>query len=147
MVRFPARGPSRRHVLWAVGALVVVVSLLWWMTPGGRDRPTGTATLATGVPSGVYARYGTLLKERLPRDLPEVELGLRPSQGSVDNIEQVVAGKVDFTIAQADAVAAYLTSEARMPPGCGPAPGCTTTTCSSSSAPTPMSSRRPTCEG
>ncbi|MBU7600277.1 TAXI family TRAP transporter solute-binding subunit [Streptomyces sp. P38-E01] len=110
MVRFPARGPSRRHVLWAVGALVVVVSLLWWMTPGGRDRPTGTATLATGVPSGVYARYGTLLKERLPRDLPEVELGLRPSQGSVDNIEQVVAGKVDFTIAQADAVAAYLTS-------------------------------------
>lgn len=110
MVTFRTRGPSRRRALWVVGALAVVLSLLWWLTPNSGDEPSGSATLATGTPSGVYARYGTLLKERLPRDLPEVELKLRPSQGSVDNIEQVVAGRADFTIAQADAVSAYLTA-------------------------------------
>ena len=110
MVTFRTRGSSRQRALWVVGAITVALSLLWWLTPRNGDKPTGTATLATGVPSGVYNRYGTLLKERLPHDLPDVALKLRPSQGSVDNIEQVIAGRADFTIAQADAVSAYLTS-------------------------------------
>lgn len=108
MVTFRAGRLNEHRALWVVGVLAVVLSLLWWLAPSGSNQPSGTATLATGVPSGVYDRYGELLRERLPHDLPHVDLELRGSQGSVDNIEQVVAGQADFTIAQADTVSAYL---------------------------------------
>lgn len=110
MVKFPTVRLDRRRTVWLGTALATVMALLLWLVPGGGTQPSGTATLATGSATGVYERYGRLLQERLPRDLPEVHLRLRSSEGSVDNIEQVIAGKADFTIAQADAVAAYLNS-------------------------------------
>jgi len=82
--------------------------LLWWVVPGGGTTVRGDVTFATGVPTGVYARYGTLLEQRLARDLPHVRVRLEASQGSLQNIDMAVSGKADFTIAQADAVAAYL---------------------------------------
>lgn len=105
--------PDRRGARAAVAAAVAFGLLLWWLLPGGSPAPGGTATFATGVPTGVYARYGTLLKKRLHRDLPRLDLRLRPSQGSVQNVERVAAGDATFTIAAADAVAAYRDADAR----------------------------------
>lgn len=106
--RRAASRPGRARVLWTAcaGALVAGV-LMWWMLPAGRPEPSGTTSLTTGVSTGVYARYGTLLQERLARDLPEVDLRLQPSQGSVQNIDRVANGKADYTVAAADAVATY----------------------------------------
>ena len=100
--------PARGRMLQTAGATVVVLGLLlWWLVPSGSAGPRGAVSFATGVPTGVYARYGTLLKERLPRELPDVRLRLRSSEGSVQNIERVASGEADFTVAAADAVAQY----------------------------------------
>lgn len=64
-------------------------------------------TLATGVPTGVYARYGELLKQDLAHDLPDLDLRLARSEGSIDNLRQLVAGRAEYGIATADAVATY----------------------------------------
>ncbi|MFJ3954819.1 TAXI family TRAP transporter solute-binding subunit [Streptomyces sp. Je 1-4] len=97
-----------RAVQSAIAALVVLGLGLWWlMSMGGTPAPRGQVTLATGVPTGVYARYGELLKQDLAHDLPEVDLRLARSEGSIDNLRQLVARRADFAIATADAVAAY----------------------------------------
>lgn len=82
--------------------------LAWWLVPGGDPSPGGKVTFATGVRTGVYERYGTLLQQRLSRDLPDVDLRLRHSEGSVQNVQRVASGDVDFTITAADAVTTYL---------------------------------------
>ncbi|WP_181764579.1 TAXI family TRAP transporter solute-binding subunit [Streptomyces albidus (ex Kaewkla and Franco 2022)] len=98
----------RRSVVRAAAAVAVVLGLLaWWLVPGGSSSPSGTVSFATGVPTGVYARYGSLLKERLHREMPDVDLRLLPSQGSVQNLDMVSSGKASFTIAAADAVATF----------------------------------------
>lgn len=99
---------GRRHLLRTAAAVVVVLGVLvWWLVPGGSASPSGTVTFATGVPTGVYARYGSLLQERLHRELPDVQLRLLSSQGSVQNLDLVTSGKASFTIAASDAVATY----------------------------------------
>ncbi|MFI1304859.1 TAXI family TRAP transporter solute-binding subunit [Streptomyces sioyaensis] len=99
---------GRRSLLAALAAPVALGLLLWWLlSMGGSPSPGGRVTMATGVPTGVYARYGELLKQDLAHDLPEVDLRLTRSEGSIDNLRQLVAGRAGFTIATADAVAAY----------------------------------------
>lgn len=96
----------------AVAAVAAVLALLlWWLAPGGGPVPSGSMVFTTGVPGGVYERYGELLEHQLSRDLPEVEVTLLPSQGSVQNIDRLISGEASFTIAAADAVAAYLEDE------------------------------------
>lgn len=92
------------------GAAVVVVLglLLWWVLPLGEPTPSGSLTFSTGVRSGVYQRYGERLRGALAKDMPEVSIRLRTSEGSQQNIERVATGKADFTIATADALATYL---------------------------------------
>ncbi|OEV09063.1 TAXI family TRAP transporter solute-binding subunit [Streptomyces nanshensis] len=100
--------PQRRYVVRAAAAVAVVLGvLLWWLVPAGSSSPSGTVSFATGVPTGVYARYGSLLKDRLHRELPDVRVRLLPSQGSVQNLDMVTSGKASFTIAASDAVATY----------------------------------------
>jgi TRAP transporter TAXI family solute receptor len=100
--------PDRRHLLRTSAAVAVVLGvLLWWLVPAGSSSPNGTVSFATGVPTGVYARYGSLLQDRLHRELPDVRLRLLPSQGSVQNLDMVTSGKASFTIAASDAVATY----------------------------------------
>lgn len=105
--------PARGRVQTAGAAVVVLGLLLWWLVPAGSAGPRGAVSFATGVPTGVYARYGTLLQERLPRELPDVQLRLRSSEGSVQNVERVASGETDFTIAAADAVAQYRTEHGK----------------------------------
>ncbi|MGK5631256.1 TAXI family TRAP transporter solute-binding subunit [Streptomyces sp. URMC 123] len=108
MVPALPRPGRRRAAQGAVAAAVVLGLLLWWALPvGGAASPKGTVSFTTGVPSGVYARYGGLLKRSLARELPAVEVRLRSSKGSVENIGRLISGEATFTIATADAVAAY----------------------------------------
>ncbi|MFF0449306.1 TAXI family TRAP transporter solute-binding subunit [Streptomyces sp. NPDC004609] len=99
---------SRRRTLTGATALVVVLGLLgWWILPLGDSAPRGRITFSTGVQNGVYQRYGVLLEEALARDLPDVDIDLRQSEGSQENLARVASGEADFTIATADAVAKY----------------------------------------
>jgi len=103
------RRVSRRRATQGVTATAVVVGLLlWWLLPVGADSyPHGPVTVATGVPAGVYDKYGQLLAPVLQKDLPGEHVRLLPSQGSVQNIQYVADGRADFTFAQADAVADF----------------------------------------
>lgn len=97
----------RRALQGAVAGLVVFGLLLWWLLPLGQSSPSGKLTLSTGSHSGVYQRYGVLLREALAQDMPDVSIDLRTSEGSQENLERVASGEADFTIATADAVAKY----------------------------------------
>lgn len=108
MVTALPRIGGRRTRVAAAAALLALALLAWWLLPlGAGPAPAGRVTLATGVPTGVYARYGELLRQDMAHDLPEVDLRLARSEGSIDNLRQLTAGKAEFTIATADAVAAY----------------------------------------
>lgn len=99
---------ARRRVLQVSAALLVLVgALVWWLVPLGAKTPSGHVTFSTGVPSGVYQRYGKLLQQALARDLPDVSITLRNSEGSQQNLARLTSGEADFTIATADAVAQY----------------------------------------
>ncbi|GAA2487337.1 TAXI family TRAP transporter solute-binding subunit [Streptomyces gobitricini] len=100
---------SRRRALQgsAVG-LVVLGLLLWWLVPTGQSSPSGKVTFSTGVPTGVYQRYGELLEEALGRNVPDVAITLQDSEGSRQNLERLASGEAHFTIATADAVATYI---------------------------------------
>ncbi|WP_069817263.1 TAXI family TRAP transporter solute-binding subunit [Streptomyces sp. TP-A0874] len=100
--------PGRRTVQVAAAAAVALALLLWWLAPlRSSPDPHGRVSFTTGVSSGVYSRYGELLKRYLAEDLPGVDVRLLSSEGSVQNIERLVSGEATFTIATADAVAAY----------------------------------------
>lgn len=99
---------SRRRALAAAAALLVVLGLLaWWLVPFGRTSPSGELTFSTGSRSGVYQRYGVLLERALAESMPGVDIELRTSEGSQQNLARLAAGEADFTIATADAVATY----------------------------------------
>ncbi|MEU2508049.1 TAXI family TRAP transporter solute-binding subunit [Streptomyces sp. NPDC007863] len=100
---------ARRRVLALAAALAVVCGvLLWWVAPFGASTPSGSITFSTGVPTGVYQRYGALLKQAMATDLPEVSVTLTDSEGSQQNLARVASGEADFTVATADAVAQYI---------------------------------------
>lgn len=114
--RFARPGGRRAARAGAVAAAVLAL-LLWSLWPPHRGpAPTGEIRVATGVATGVYERYGKVLKENLARDLPALKVRLRPSQGSLDNLRQLTRGEADFTFATADAVATY---RDRKQPGAG----------------------------
>ncbi|MEU3711796.1 TAXI family TRAP transporter solute-binding subunit [Streptomyces catenulae] len=101
-------GALRRPLPAVVCAAAALALLAWWLLPlGGAPSPRGTVTLATGVPTGVYARYGELLRQDLAHDMPQLDVRLTRSEGSIDNLRQLTSGRAGFTIATADAVAAY----------------------------------------
>ncbi|GAA0463768.1 TAXI family TRAP transporter solute-binding subunit [Streptomyces stramineus] len=105
--RIPRLG-RRRALRTGVAAAVVLALLVWWLVSlHGTSSPTGRMAFATGVPTGVYAKYGDLLKEDLGRDMPSLDVRLQRSQGSLDNLQQLTSGSADFTLATADSVATY----------------------------------------
>lgn len=103
-----ARLPRRRLLGWGGAAVGAATAGVWWRTAAATDPlPAGEVVLSTGVPSGVYAQYGQLLRSQLTRDLPQLRVQLTPSEGSLENIERLVNGEADFTIATADSLASY----------------------------------------
>ncbi|AJE42871.1 TAXI family TRAP transporter solute-binding subunit [Streptomyces nodosus] len=98
---------GRRALLGSAAVLTALGLLLWWLLPIGDGTPRGTVTVSTGTPSGVYQKYGVLLRTALAKDLPELDVRLLNSDGSQENVRRVAAGKADFTIAAADAVEMY----------------------------------------
>lgn len=115
------RVTRRSALLGATAGLVVCGLLLWWLLPLGEQSPRGQVTFSTGARTGVYERYGKLLERAVDRDLPDLGVTLKGSQGSWENVERLATGEADFTIAAADAVAKYQ-SEGR--PGAGRLRGC-----------------------
>ncbi|MFI1971330.1 hypothetical protein BLA24_30315 [Streptomyces cinnamoneus] len=105
--RLPHPGRRRAVQTGAVAAAVFALLLWWLLPPGEKPKPSGRLWFSTGVPTGVYAKYGDLLKEDLAQDLPSLDVQLTRSQGGMDNLRQLTAGKADFTLATADAVATY----------------------------------------
>ncbi|MFG2718342.1 TAXI family TRAP transporter solute-binding subunit [Streptomyces sp. NPDC048416] len=93
-----------RALQGAVAAAVALGLLVWWLVPFGSPSPAGTIDFSTGVHTGVYQRYGELLQQALARDLPHVEVHLRTSEGSQQNLQRLADGVSDFTIATADSV-------------------------------------------
>ncbi|OON75167.1 TAXI family TRAP transporter solute-binding subunit [Streptomyces tsukubensis] len=113
---------NRRRTFQSLAAVLGVAGLLlWWLLPLDSDRPAGQVTFSTGVRSGVYERYGQLLKKAADHDLPRVDVRLRNSEGSQENVRRVATGEADFTIAAADAVEKYKEDGE---PGAGRLRGC-----------------------
>lgn len=84
--------------------------LLWWLLPLGESSPGGKVVFSTGTRTGVYQLYGNLLKDALAKDMPRLDVDLRQSEGSQENVARVATGEADFTIAAADAVEKYQAS-------------------------------------
>ncbi|WP_415949306.1 TAXI family TRAP transporter solute-binding subunit [Streptomyces sp. KLOTTS4A1] len=116
-----ARLGRRRALQGTAAALVVFGLLLWWLLPLGADRPGGQVVFSTGGRGGVYEEYGKLLDRAAVKDLPDLDIDLRTSKGSKENVERVADGRADITIAAADAVQQYKDSEA---PGADVLRGC-----------------------
>ncbi|MFE7548105.1 TAXI family TRAP transporter solute-binding subunit [Streptomyces gardneri] len=102
-----SRAARRRLLALSAALLAVCGVLVWWLVPFGPPVPSGSVTFSTGVPTGVYQKYGGLLKQALAEDLPEVSIELTDSEGSQQNLARVATGEADFTVATADAVAQY----------------------------------------
>ncbi|MFJ9828585.1 TAXI family TRAP transporter solute-binding subunit [Streptomyces sp. NPDC101160] len=99
---------ARRRLLQVSAAFLVVAGVLvWWLVPFGAKTPSGHITFSTGVPTGVYQKYGALLQRALAKDLPDVSITLKDSEGSQQNLARLASGEADFTVATADAVAQY----------------------------------------
>ncbi|MFH9402405.1 TAXI family TRAP transporter solute-binding subunit [Streptomyces sp. NPDC017638] len=103
---FPRAGRRTAFKGAAVG-VVALGLLLWWLLPLGDKPPSGTIVFSTGTARGVYQEYGERLRTEMDRDMPGLTVKLLTSAGSQENVERVATGQADFTIAAADAVAAY----------------------------------------
>ncbi|WP_037682289.1 TAXI family TRAP transporter solute-binding subunit [Streptomyces griseus] len=110
---FPRIG-RRRALQGAAAGFVALGLLLWWLLPLGEEPPSGTITVMTGTPRGVYQDYGRRLRNELDKDMPDLNVRLQTSEGSQENVARVAAGEADFAIAAADAVETY---ELRNGPG------------------------------
>ncbi|MEU5219273.1 TAXI family TRAP transporter solute-binding subunit [Streptomyces sp. NPDC020807] len=103
-----SRAARRRLLALSAALLALCGVVVWWIAPFGSPVPSGPVTFSTGVNSGVYQKYGELLKGALAEDLPEVSITLKTSEGSQENLARVATGQADFTVATADAVAQYV---------------------------------------
>ncbi|WP_328447353.1 TAXI family TRAP transporter solute-binding subunit [Streptomyces sp. NBC_00386] len=113
---------GRRRALFGSAAVFSVIGLLlWWLLPLGEESPSGTIIFSTGTRSGVYQMYGKLLQGAIAKDMPHLDVQLKNSDGSQQNVRRVATGEADFTIAAADAVETYVLQNK---PGSGRLRGC-----------------------
>ncbi|MFJ3672942.1 TAXI family TRAP transporter solute-binding subunit [Streptomyces sp. NPDC090106] len=104
---FPYGISRSRALQGAAAGFVAFGLLLWWLLPLSEAPPSGTIKFSTGSPGGVYQEYGDLLSIAFAKDMPDLQVRLRTSAGSQQNIARVASGEADFAIATADAVDSY----------------------------------------
>ena len=110
-----SQGLSRRGVLRA-GLAAAVAGI---MAPGlgactAEARP-GLLTVAGGEPGGFYLEFSTLLAATLERHGVAERAVVEETGGSLDNLELLRAGRVDFAVALADAAARQATAHDAVP--------------------------------
>ncbi|VXC36599.1 TRAP transporter solute receptor, TAXI family precursor [Arthrobacter sp. 9AX] len=102
-MREPATPPPRRSVLKsavAVGLAGFLPPSLGACTGGGRPE---SLTVAGGEPGGFYLEFSTLLAAALERHGVARHAMAVATGGSLDNIEELHAGRAAFAVALADA--------------------------------------------
>ena len=87
----------RRLILWAVAVGVSLLLLLAGILVSAPPPPAKVA-LATGVPTGAYARHGTRYAEALGKN--GLTVTLRNTEGSVENIRLLLKGEADVAFVQ-----------------------------------------------
>ncbi len=83
--------------VWGMGALLLAAGLIVAFQFVG-PAPPGRIVMATGAEGGAYREYGKALAERLAREGIEVEL--RETAGSVENLELLEDDAVDIGFVQ-----------------------------------------------
>ncbi|MCF2533071.1 TAXI family TRAP transporter solute-binding subunit [Yinghuangia soli] len=85
-------------------ALALFAGGLWISSDDAAPYRGGPISIAAGVRSGVYFKYGELLAPRLTEDLG-APVRVDESSGSVDNLARIGDGRNTLGIATADSVA------------------------------------------
>jgi TRAP transporter TAXI family solute receptor len=94
-----------RNPVWRIWAGVAVLMLVafWFAWQFVGDPPPKQIRIATGSANGGYDRGGQALRDALARD--GIEVLLRQSAGSLENLELLQAGEVDVAFVQGGTVA------------------------------------------
>ncbi len=74
---------------------------------GGGESPLAAQRLriASGTPGGVYAAYGQGLAKAITAHVPRLTATAQPSDGSVENLRRLAAGRTDLAFSLADSAA------------------------------------------
>jgi TRAP transporter TAXI family solute receptor len=118
----PVLDPLRvRQGVVFVGLTVALVAGLggWAVAGRGPDYPRGTVEIATGGTQGVYYSYGVELARVVEAELDGVDADVRPTAGSVANLQRVAVryDTVAFSAADAatDAISGSAPFDRRLP--------------------------------
>ena len=97
--RVQSAGLAVWALLWSAGPVLLLVlaamgAAYWWLNP----TPPKRVVLATGPGQSAYDTFGQQYAKALA--LNGIELGLRPTEGSSDNLALLRAGEVDLAFVQ-----------------------------------------------
>lgn len=96
-----------RCVVMRVGLAALVAALMLSGCALGGEEPLEPRVLqvATGNSQGVYARYGDGLTRAIGAHVPRLSATVRHTDGSIQNLQLLAAGRVDIAFALADSAA------------------------------------------
>src|SRR5262245_25262529 len=93
MIRMPKGSKTRRHRdLWAalLPGVVILVAVVWIAYQFVEPAPPKRIVMSGGSEGGAYEGYAQRYKEILAED--KIEVVLRPSAGSVENLKRLMDG-------------------------------------------------------
>lgn len=86
-----------RVLLFLFMAFSTIAILYWFMLDDYQDVENRSISIATGTDGGMYARFGQSIEQQ-----SKLDINLRPSAGSVENVKLLKDGMVDYAIVQND---------------------------------------------
>lgn len=86
-----------------VAAVLVTVLLAGCADDSETPLPAGNLRVATGLDGGVYRVYGQALADILDRELRPMRVSAVSTDGSVENLQLLDAGRADIAFSLADA--------------------------------------------
>jgi TRAP-type uncharacterized transport system substrate-binding protein len=89
---------SRRIVRWFIGVPLVALVLGFLVVHFVSPMPPRVLTMSTGVEDGAYYRWGQRYRDALRAN--GVEVVLKPSSGSVENLARLADGQVSVAFVQ-----------------------------------------------